>query len=168
MLASGQTLGSSISLDSDQRRSKHCETATPARSVYRSDTPGDNVLATVQALPALAGKPFRSGPSTRQDERSTRLKPTLSQAIVQRCVYFEQTSHNACQGFLAYWQPLRRSRCLRLSADGGIHLCRSSQRPADDDAVFRARPLRMAPGFSAGHASTCSLGDSEVGELSTP
>ena len=71
---------------------------------YRIDTPGGNLLATVQALPALEGKPLPiwpvHAPGRTLDEAKTPSTPGDSHL----CVYFDQTGHNACQGFLAYWQ----------------------------------------------------------------
>ncbi|MGA7669852.1 MAG: prenyltransferase/squalene oxidase repeat-containing protein [Nitrolancea sp.] len=71
---------------------------------YRSDVPGDNLLATVQALPALAGKGLPVWPLHAPGRTLAQAKSDAQPGDGRRCVYFEQTMHNACLGFLAYWQ----------------------------------------------------------------
>ena len=71
---------------------------------YRSDAKDDNLLASAQAIPALEAKPLPiwpvHAPGRTLDQAKTRATP----GDTHLCVFFEQTGHNACQGFLAYWQ----------------------------------------------------------------
>ncbi len=71
---------------------------------YRSDATADNLLATAQALPALEGKPLPVWPSKTPGRTLDQAKLKSTPGDPQRCIYFQQTGHNACQGFLAYWQ----------------------------------------------------------------
>ena len=103
LLASGQTLDSS-SVSAAITGLETLRDSDTGAFVYRSDTPGDNVLATVQALPALAGKALPIWPIHAPGRTLDQAKADAQPGDSQRCVYFEQTKHNACLGFLAYWQ----------------------------------------------------------------
>lgn len=71
---------------------------------YRSDAKDDNLLATVQAIPALEEKPLPIWPVHAPGRTLAQAKAGSTAGNPQLCVYFKQTKHNACQGFLAYWQ----------------------------------------------------------------
>ncbi len=103
LLASGQSFDSSpvTSAVSGLQTLRNGDSGAFA---YRSDTPGDNLLATVQVLPALAGKALPIWPVHAPGRTLDQAKSAAQPGDFQRCVYFEQTKHNACFGFLAYWQ----------------------------------------------------------------
>ena len=66
---------------------------------WRNDSPDDNLLATVQALPALAAVPFpfmlqSASVVARQDE----IQDSLD------CDFFAETHHNLCGAFRTTWQ----------------------------------------------------------------
>lgn len=70
---------------------------------YQQSTPADNLLATLQAIPALAGKalPIRMKP---QMIDSTPMQAAMAPAeSMPNCRFFPQTKHNLCGNFLTYW-----------------------------------------------------------------
>ena len=103
LLASGQSLDSSA-VTAALNGLQTLRNANSGAFIYRSDTPGDNLLATLQALPALAGKPLPIWPIHAPGRTLDQAKTDAQPGDSQRCVYFMQTKHNACLGFLAYWQ----------------------------------------------------------------
>jgi hypothetical protein len=71
---------------------------------YRKDTPGDNLLATVQAIPSLEGKPLPVWPVHAPGRTLDQAKSQATPGDSTLCIYVDQTKHNVCNGFLAYWQ----------------------------------------------------------------
>ena len=71
---------------------------------YQQSTPADNLLATEQALPALAGKALPIWPIHASGRTLDQAKAVATAGNPQLCVYFKETGHNACNGFLAYWR----------------------------------------------------------------
>lgn len=71
---------------------------------FQQGTPADNLLATVQALPALAGKPFPIWPLHAPGRTLDQAKATAQPGNPQLCSYSQESGHNACNGFLAYWK----------------------------------------------------------------
>lgn len=71
---------------------------------YRQDAKDDNLLATAQAIPALDGKALPVWPVRAPGRTLEQAKTQAAPGNNQLCVYVQQTGHNACQGFLAYWQ----------------------------------------------------------------
>lgn len=70
---------------------------------YQLSSPADNLLATLQAIPALGGKalPVRSAtPISQTAMMQSALSPAKAAA---GCRYFPQTRHNVCANFLTYW-----------------------------------------------------------------
>ncbi|MFW6075413.1 MAG: prenyltransferase/squalene oxidase repeat-containing protein, partial [Chloroflexota bacterium] len=66
----------------------------------------DNLLATVQAIPALLGaplpiEPVAAGPQEPAGELEAAMQPAEP---IADCTYFEETSHNLCDNFEIYWQ----------------------------------------------------------------
>ena len=70
---------------------------------YRDDTPGDNVLATVQAIPALLLKPLPIAPGASFGHVSALQRATQPETPVAGCTYVAVTQHNLCAGFRAFW-----------------------------------------------------------------
>lgn len=70
---------------------------------YQQGATDDNLLATVQALPALAGKPLPVWPLHAPGRTLDQSKAAAQAGDAQRCVFFAETNHNACNGFLAYF-----------------------------------------------------------------
>ncbi len=103
MLAAGQPADSPAVVSATNALNSLRDSNTGAFA-YRKDTPGDNLLATVQALPALEGKSFPIWPIHAPGRTLDQAKSRAIQGDPHLCVYFIQTGHNACQGFLAYWQ----------------------------------------------------------------
>jgi hypothetical protein len=73
---------------------------------FQQGTPADNLLATVQALPAIAGKPLPIWPIHAPGRTLDQAKATAQAGDPQLCVFYKATGHNACNGFLAYWNRL--------------------------------------------------------------
>jgi hypothetical protein len=71
---------------------------------FQQGTPADNLLATVQALPALAAKPFPIWPIHASGRTLDQAKATAQPGNPQLCTFVQETQHNACNGFLAYWK----------------------------------------------------------------
>ncbi len=71
---------------------------------YRTDVTDDNLLATAQAIPAIEGKPLPIWPVHAPGRTLEQAKAKAEPGDAQRCAFFPQTGHNACQGFLAYWK----------------------------------------------------------------
>jgi hypothetical protein len=101
LLATGQ------SLDSD-------EVAKPLKALesmqndsgafyFQQGATDDNLLATIQALPAIAGKPLPIWPLHAPGRTLDQAKAAAQAGDAQRCVFFDTTKHNACNGFLAYF-----------------------------------------------------------------
>lgn len=70
---------------------------------YRDDTPGNNFLATAQALPAIAGKALPIRPGLGFGHASTRQRAMAPSAPKPGCNWVPQTQHNLCAGFRAFW-----------------------------------------------------------------
>jgi hypothetical protein len=70
---------------------------------YQQGTTDDNLLATIQALPAVAGKPLPVWPLHAPGRTLDQARPGAQAGDAQRCVFFAETNHNACNGFLAYF-----------------------------------------------------------------
>jgi hypothetical protein len=71
---------------------------------YQQGATDDNLLATVQALPALAGKPLPVWPVHAPGRTLDQAKAAAQAGDARRCVFFAETNHNACNGFLAYFR----------------------------------------------------------------
>jgi hypothetical protein len=70
---------------------------------YQQGTPADNLLATEQALPAFAGKALPIWPIHAPGRTLDQAKASATAGDPQLCVFYTETGHNACNGFLAYW-----------------------------------------------------------------
>jgi hypothetical protein len=70
---------------------------------YQQGATDDNVLATIQALPALAGKPLPVWPLHAPGRTLDQAKSAAQAGDARLCVFFTETKHNACNGFLAYF-----------------------------------------------------------------
>lgn len=70
---------------------------------FQKGATDDNLLATIQALPALAGKPLPVWPLHAPGRTLDQAKAAAQAGNAQRCVFFAETQHNACNGFLAYF-----------------------------------------------------------------
>lgn len=103
MLATGKSMDSTNVASAVTALETLRDNATGA-FIYRGDTPGDNLLATVQAIPALAGKTLPIWPVHAPGRTLDQAKTAAAPGNSQLCIYFPQTGHNACQGFLAYWK----------------------------------------------------------------
>ena len=101
LLATGQSLDSAAvakpmkALDGMQNNS--------GALYYQQGTTDDNLLATIQALPAFAGKPLPIWPLHAPGRTLDQAKSAAQAGDSQRCVLFAETNHNACNGFLAYF-----------------------------------------------------------------
>jgi len=74
---------------------------------WRLDAPDENVLATVQAIPALLGwalpvAPLGALPAP-ADSQAEALQPATGLGL-EGCRYFIETFHNVCGPFAQYWQ----------------------------------------------------------------
>ncbi|HVB64448.1 MAG TPA: prenyltransferase/squalene oxidase repeat-containing protein [Nitrolancea sp.] len=70
---------------------------------FQQGTPADNLLATEQALPAFAGKALPIWPIHAPGRTLDEAKAPATAGDPQRCIFYQETGHNACNGFLAYW-----------------------------------------------------------------
>ncbi|HUZ01869.1 MAG TPA: hypothetical protein VMU89_16085, partial [Thermomicrobiaceae bacterium] len=70
---------------------------------YRDDTPGDNLLATAQAVPALLLEPFPIAPSAGFARATAEQRAMQPEPARAGCTYFAITGHNLCAGFQSYW-----------------------------------------------------------------
>ncbi|MDI3339919.1 MAG: terpene cyclase/mutase family protein [Sphaerobacter sp.] len=70
---------------------------------YRDDVPGDNLLATVQAVPALALQPLPIAAQPGFGRATARERAMQPAAPKAGCVYYAETGHNLCAGFRSYW-----------------------------------------------------------------
>jgi len=67
---------------------------------WRDDVPADNMLATLQGIPALARRPLPVLPA---DPRHTAWVPEAP-GIRDRCLYAAETRHNVCDQFRSFWE----------------------------------------------------------------
>ncbi|HET9015070.1 MAG TPA: prenyltransferase/squalene oxidase repeat-containing protein, partial [Thermomicrobiaceae bacterium] len=81
---------------------RHFENADGAFR-YRDDTPGDNLLATVQAIPALMLEPLPIAPQTAFGHATVEQRAMQPEKARPGCTYFAVVGHNLCAGFQAYW-----------------------------------------------------------------
>ena len=73
---------------------------------WRSDLPEDNVLATVQAIPALVGVPLPTRTLGLPPNPATGITEAREPAIglgIDGCDYYLDTFHNVCGPFNQYW-----------------------------------------------------------------
>ncbi|MBX5444002.1 prenyltransferase/squalene oxidase repeat-containing protein [Sphaerobacter sp.] len=69
----------------------------------RDDVPSDSLLATAQAVPALALQPLPI-PARPDFGRRTAMERAMQPASPKEgCAYYAATGHNLCAGFLSYW-----------------------------------------------------------------
>ncbi len=69
---------------------------------WRDDAPDDNLLATLQAIPALAGRVL---PVLHSDAAPfARAQANESPGIPDRCAYEPVTRHNTCDAFRRFWE----------------------------------------------------------------
>ncbi|HEX7103062.1 MAG TPA: prenyltransferase/squalene oxidase repeat-containing protein [Nitrolancea sp.] len=71
--------------------------------LFQQGATDDNLLATIQALPAFAGKPLPIWPLHAPGRTLDQAKSAAQAGDAQRCIFFAETKHNACNGFLAYF-----------------------------------------------------------------
>jgi hypothetical protein len=67
---------------------------------WRDDVPDDNLLATLQAIPALARRPLPVVPA--DPRRHAWVAETPGSR--GRCLYAPETRHNVCDAFLSFWE----------------------------------------------------------------
>jgi hypothetical protein len=72
---------------------------------YRDDFPDDNLLATVQAIPALAGSalPVRPFEAFGSNDPLATARQAARSGDPARCDFHEVTEHNVCHGFRDLW-----------------------------------------------------------------
>ncbi len=68
---------------------------------YQSTFPGDNLLATVQAIPAVLLEPFPIEPVPVRNSLDEAAKPAAPR---DGCEYYEVTGHNICDAFVSFWE----------------------------------------------------------------